>query len=160
MGHRIELLRADLEDELSKLEKLEKEFGDVAEKLNLPQEQVPTYDRGAIGYLLHSFYNMCENMFLLIARFFENDLGPKDWHRDLLKRMKLEIPGYRPRVIDGELYKRLDDFRSFRHKFRHSYSFELDWEKERAVAVKLPETAVMLRRQMIQFIESLSSLEA
>mgnify|MGYP001194183786 CR=1 FL=1 len=41
-----------------------------------------------------------------------------------------------------------------------SYSFELDWEKERAVAVKLPETAVMLRRQMIQFIESLSSLEA
>ena len=160
MGHRIELLRADLEDELEKLAKLEQEFAVAAEKLNLPQEQVPNYDRGAIGYLLHSFYNLSENMFQLIARFFENDIGPKDWHRDLLKRMKLEIPGYRPRVIDEELYRKLDDFRSFRHKFRHSYSFELDWEKERAVAVKLPETVVMLRRQMIQFLGSLSSLEA
>lgn len=160
MSHKIELLRADLEDELEKLTKLEEEFAGAAEKLTLSQEQVSTYDRGAIGYLLHSFYNLCENMFQLIARFFENDLGPKDWHRDLLKRMKLEIPGYRPRVIDEELYIRLDDFRSFRHKFRHSYSFELDWEKERAVAVKLPETAVMLRRQMIQFLENLSSLEA
>lgn len=159
MSHKIELLRADLEDELVKLEKLEKEFGDVAEKLNLPQEQVSNYDRGAIGYLLHSFYNMCENMFLLIARFFENDLGPKDWHRDLLKRMKLEIPGYRPRVIDEELYRKLDDFRSFRHKFRHSYSFELDWEKERAVAVKLPETASMLRNQISAFLEKLSTLD-
>lgn len=160
MSHKIELLRADLEDELEKLAKLEEEFAVAAEKLSLQQEQVPNYDRGAIGYLLHSFYNMCENMFLLIARFFENDLGPKDWHRDLLKRMKLEIPGYRPHVIDEELYRGLDDFRSFRHKFRHSYSFELDWEKERAVAVKLPETAAMLRNQITQFLKRMASLNA
>jgi len=160
MSHKVELLKADLDDELEKLGKLEREFAGVAEKLSLPPEKVPNYDRGAIGYLMHSFYNLSENMFQLIARFFENDLGPKDWHKDLLKRMKLEIPGYRPRVIDEELYRRLDDFRSFRHKFRHSYSFELDWEKERAVAVKLPETASMLRTQMAQFLESLASLKA
>ena len=159
MSHKVELLKADLDDELEKLGKLEGEFAGTAEKLSLPPDKVPNYDRGAIGYLMHSFYNLCVNMFQLIARFFENDLGPKDWHKDLLKRMKLEIPGYRPRVIDEELYKRLDDFRSFRHKFRHSYSFELDWEKERAVAVKLPETASLLRTQMTQFLESLSLLK-
>jgi len=43
--------------------------------------------------------------------------------------MKLEVPGFRPRVIDDSLYRLLDDFRAFRHKFRHSYAFELDWRE-------------------------------
>ena len=38
--------------------------------LRLPAEQVPYYDRGAIGYILHSYYNGCENIFNSIARFF------------------------------------------------------------------------------------------
>ncbi len=42
---------------------------------------------------------------LAIARFFENDLGPQSWHRDLLKRMKLEIPGFRPKLIDLTILK-------------------------------------------------------
>lgn len=40
--------------------------------------------------------------------------------------MKLSIEGYRPAVIDEELYLLLEDFRGFRHVFRHSYSFEPD----------------------------------
>jgi hypothetical protein len=64
---------------------------------------VSDYDRGAIGYLLHNFYNGCENNFRSIVAFFENDLGPGTWHADLLRRMRLEVPGYRPAVIDDEL---------------------------------------------------------
>ena len=60
-------------------------------------------------------YNGCENIFRSIARFFENDLGPTSWHKDLLKRMRMEIPGYRPKVIDDELYIILDDFRFLKH---------------------------------------------
>ncbi len=33
----------------------------------------------------------------------------------------------------------LDDFRSFRHKFRRTYAFELDWERGQVVAKKLPK---------------------
>mgnify|MGYP001821978684 CR=1 FL=1 len=33
-------------------------------------------------------------------------------------------------LIDDDLYRLFDDFRAFRHKFRHLYSFELDWERE------------------------------
>lgn len=137
--YNIELLKADLLDELDKLSKLEKEFQGVQEKLSLDEHQVPQYDRGAIGYILHSFYNGCENIFRSIVRFFENDIELQTWHRDLLKRMKCKVEGYRPRVIDDMLFQLLDDFRGFRHKFRHSYFYELDWEKERLVAIKMPE---------------------
>jgi hypothetical protein len=43
--------------------------------------------------------------------------------------MKIEVAGYRPNVIDNELYLLLDDFRAFRHKFRHTYAFEFPSQK-------------------------------
>jgi len=160
MKYRLEFLKADILDELEKIGRLEAQFVEVESRIDLPPEEVSFYDRGAIGYLLHNFYNDCENVFRAVARFFENDFGPQSWHKDILKRMKLEIPGYRPRVIDDELFMLLDDFRGFRHKFRHSYGFELDWEKERAVARRLPRTAALFRSRMGAFLDELERMEA
>lgn len=159
MKYSIELLKADIMDELEKLAVIEREFLKIEEKISLDSEDMSFYDRGAIGYILHNFYNGCENIFRLIARFFENDLEPNGWHRDLLKRMNMEINGFRPRVIDKELYRLLDDFRAFRHKFRHTYSFELDWEKEQVVARKLPKTFSLLQGQMKLFLRFLDQIE-
>lgn len=153
-----ELLRADLRDELAKIARLERLF-DVAEPLlSLPAVSVGDYDRWAVGYLLHNFYNGCENIFRAIAAFFENDLGPGSWHADLLRRMRLAVPGYRPAVIDEELYLLLEDFRGFRHVFRNCYSFELDWERERLVASRFRRAAALLHAQVERFLESLSEL--
>jgi hypothetical protein len=127
--------------------------------LQLPAEQVFYFDRGAIGYILHSFYNGCENIFKSIARFFENDLGPQFWHKDLLKRMSLEIPGIRPRLVNDELYRLFDNFRGFRHKFRHLYSFVLDWERESMVARKFPTTIEKFRTQVNIFLEKLEEID-
>ncbi|WP_296703681.1 hypothetical protein [Thiocapsa sp. UBA6158] len=55
MPHNIALLRADIEDELAKLEALAQVFATVREKLDLQPAEVSVYDRGAIGYLLHNF---------------------------------------------------------------------------------------------------------
>lgn len=156
MSHNVDLLKAEIADELGKLTLLAEEFVNVEDKLSL--QELPNYDRGAMGYLLHNFYNGCESIFRSIARFFENDLGADSWHRDLLKRMTLEVPGFRPRVIDDELYRILDDFRAFRHKFRHSYSFELDWDRERMVARQFPKAQGMLRSQIMAFLGKLGDL--
>lgn len=158
MAYNIELLKADIADELAKIDLVAQEFRRVEDKLDLPPDRVPNYDRGAVGYLLHNFYNGCENIFRSIARFFENDLGPSTWHKDLLKRMKMEISGYRPSVIDKELYRLLDDFRAFRHKFRHTYGFELDWEKEKIVARKLLRTKALLEIQIKAFLDQLNKI--
>ena len=159
MAYNIQLLKADIVDELDKISHVVKEFNHVKAKIDLPSQQVPNYDRGAIGYLLHGFYNGCENIFRSIARFFENDLGPTSWHKDLLKRMRMDIPGYRPKVIDNDLYIILDDFRAFRHKFRHAYAFELDWEREQIVARKLIPASEMLQEQMRHFLEHVDEID-
>ncbi|MFP4062461.1 MAG: antitoxin [Halochromatium sp.] len=158
MARNPQLLRALIEDELKKLARLEQSFEQIEAKLVLPPDQVPDYDRGAIGYLLHSFYNGCENIFRAIARFFENDLGADSWHADMLRRMTLEIEGYRPAVIDNALFQVLNDFRGFRHVFRNNYGFELDWERERLVARRFPQALVELRAQIQVFLERLEVL--
>lgn len=157
MKHEIELLKADIRDELLNLEKINIEFIAIENKFNY--NQMPAYDCGAIGYILHSFYNGCENIFRSIARFFENDLSEESWHTDVLKRMKLEIPGYRPQVITEELFGLLDDFRAFRHKFRHSYSFNLDWEKEALVARKFRRTYELLLLQISDFLQEIDVID-
>ncbi len=159
MAYNIELLKADIADELIRIGYVVAEFEKIKAQIDLPPDQVPYYDRGAVGYLLHNFYNGCENIFRSIARFFENDLGPSTWHKDLLKRMKMEISGYRPKVIDNELYGLLDDFRAFRHKFRHTYAFELDWEREQIVARKLLRTWAMFEEQVNVFLNQLNEID-
>lgn len=159
MAYDIELLKADILDELEKIELITGEFKKVKMKIDLPPDQVPYYDRGAIGYLLHNFYNGCENIFRSVARFFENELGPGAWHKDLLKRMKIEVAGYRPKVIDNELYQLLDDFRAFRHKFRHTYAFELDWAREQLVARKMIQTQTLLEKQVKHFLDQIGSMD-
>ncbi|MBK1633013.1 antitoxin [Thiohalocapsa halophila] len=161
MARTPELLIADVRDEMTKLERLEQSFtATVNPMLKQPPEQVSDYDRGAIGYQLHNFYNGCENIFRGIAAYFENDIGTDRWHADLLRRMRLDIPGHRPAVIDDELYQLLNDFRGFRHVFRSAYSFELDWERERLVAGRLPRAAGLLRQQVSDFLDWVQGLEA
>ena len=158
MARTPELLCADVRDELAKIARLERLFAAAEPHLALPPEAVSDYDRGAIGYLLHNFYNGCENIFRAIAAFFENDLGAGIWHAELLRRMRLTVPGYRPAVIDEELYRLLDDFRGFRHVFRNGYSFELDWERERLVASRFRRAAELLRSQVEGFLGQIDGL--
>jgi hypothetical protein len=159
MKYDFELLKADILKELDNIKILESEFSKIKKMLKLPADKISYYDRGAVGYILHSFYNGCENIFRSIALFFENDLGPQSWHKDLLKRMNLEIPGIRPQLVDDELYRLFDDFRGFRHKFRHLYSFELDWERECLVARKFPLTIKKFREQVNDFLKKLEQID-
>lgn len=89
MKYNIALLEADIRDELENLKKPAKELDAIEKLLKLSDEDVTFVDKAATGYFLHNFYNGCENIFRIIARFFENDLGPQSWHRDLLKRITL-----------------------------------------------------------------------
>jgi hypothetical protein len=65
-----------------------------------------------------------------IARTFENHMVDTGrWHRELMLKMFLEIPGLRPAVLHETSRSLLSELRSFRHVFRHSYDYQLDVEK-------------------------------
>jgi len=82
------------------------------------------------AYLLHNIYNALENSFEQISRSFENHVNDASkWHKELLSKMFLDIPGIRPAVFVQNHRGILNELRGFRHVFRHSYDFEIDPQK-------------------------------
>jgi len=57
MNPKIEILKADIYDELAKIEKIYGEFQDLKPKLKLNNKQITNFDKAGIGYYLHNFYN-------------------------------------------------------------------------------------------------------
>ena len=89
-----------------------------------------------IAYALHNLYCALENSFEQISRSFENHVVDREqWHRELMLKMFLEIPGVRPSVFPGHLRLLLNELRSFRHVFRHSYDYQLDAKQLNALRV-------------------------
>jgi len=157
MKEKLALLTADIRDDLRSILRLKEEYVFFLSSINTNEPDL--YQRMVIGYLLHNFYNICENIFVNIARTFENHIDPQTWHKSALKRMKLEIEGIRPAVISDSLYVLLDDFRAFRHVFRHIYSSNLDWSKEKIVADKFLSVLEKFNTEINTFIAFLKALE-
>jgi len=84
----------------------------------------------SIGYWLHNLYSACEDLFKLVAGFWENSIdSDRTFHKDLIKRMVLVIEGIRPSLLSEESFRYLNELRGFRHVFRHAYSYGLDDER-------------------------------
>lgn len=83
----------------------------------------------AVAFEIHNHYSVSENLMRRVATAFENALDPREWHKQLLGRMALDIPGVRPALLDPELRDRLDELRKFRHFFRNAYDRPLDAKK-------------------------------
>lgn len=118
------------------------------------------FDYAALGYTLHNLYCCQENYFLRVAKFFENGLDPATWHRDLIDRMVVEIPGLRPRLLDRDLAGRLDELRGFRHRFRNVYQSSLDPERIRVLNGKVPGLVADFRTTHGAFLATLEYLAA
>ena len=153
MRENVELLIADVMDDLKSIDRMKAEYDTFV--ADVEWENPSVYEMATIGYYLHNFYNACESIFRSVAGAFENQIDGVAWPSSILKRMKLDIPSVRPRVISDELYSLLDDFRAFRHVFRNAYSFELDWAKERLVADKLDTAVSRVREELAAFVEAL-----
>jgi len=82
------------------------------------------------GYWMHNLYNAFEDLFKLVAAFWENDLAIQgDFHIHLLRRMLVRLEGVRPALVCEESYRCLNELRGFRHVFRHAYTYGLDAER-------------------------------
>ena len=113
------------------------EIGQIDE---LIQEASPLFDlckirepdfveRSGIAMILHSFYNGIENILLLITKNKDSVLpnGIK-WHKELFAKA-FEATENRSQIFREDLKVSLNDYLQFRHFVRHSYGFQLKWEK-------------------------------
>lgn len=61
---------------------------------------------------------------------------------------------HRPAVIDRSLEEELSEYLRFRHVFRHTYGYDLDWKRVRELSEALPEMLAGLKVQLKAFLST------
>jgi hypothetical protein len=115
-------------------------------------------DYAALGYTIHNIYGVVENACFRISKFFENGLSADGWHKDLLNRMLLDIPGTRPAFFARDEFLVLDDLRAFRHVFRNLYGRPLDRERLVSLQKKAKAAIPMFKDSVKRYAEFLKGL--
>lgn len=110
----------------------------------------------SMAYQLHNLYSAYEQLFEMVAQFFENRIEGERYHTDLLRRMKLSIEGIRPVLVSDEAFSLLDELRRFRHFFRHAYTAELKPEKVGELVVIALQLKDVFQRDLETFLVKLN----
>ncbi|HID11324.1 MAG TPA: hypothetical protein EYP17_08505 [Candidatus Latescibacteria bacterium] len=148
---RLSLLRASLEAQKREIERI---FAKVEER----RRGEGTANLESLAYQLHNLYCAFEDLFKIVADFFENRIEERaKYHRELLWRMKISIEGVRPALLSEESYKLLDSLRAFRHFFRHAYSYELDPKKVALVLEDALKLKGLYQREIESFLKQLQA---
>ena len=153
-------LLGDLQLDLDSIKKISWEISLIAQDIEKLQGEIPSRDLISCAAYLHHFYTGTESMFERISRVIDGGASTSggDYHRELLKSMAYEIPMIRPAIISLELAEELDEYRRFRHMFRHAYGSELRWRKMQPLVMGVPSTMEGIEdayQKTIGFIEEL-----
>lgn len=137
---------------INDIEKLFLEYELIFEKIKVQPPDL--FDITILGSVLHSFYNGIENMFEIIGKNVDKELpqGNKS-HQELLHQMASENQ-YRKEVISEELYIKLREYATFRHFYRHAYSFQLNWDKMKPLVDNLFEVWRGTKNSIEYFIKN------
>ncbi len=111
------------------------------------------------AYLLHNLYNAYEDLFQEISVCFENNIERSSgYHKNILMRMKISIPGIRPSILSDESFNLLSELLGFRHVFRHAYNYNLEPGKLQELRKKVNEGRENIERDISLFDHYLSEL--
>ncbi|HZK83425.1 MAG TPA: hypothetical protein VFC58_01865 [Desulfosporosinus sp.] len=152
-------LVVDIKDDLISIHKIAGEINHIT--LTLKKEKVILLgaDLMACAGYLHHYYTGVESIFERISRSFDGGLvSGGDYHRELLRSMTLEIPRIRPKTISKELAEELDEYRRFRHMFRHAYGSELRWRKMEPLASGIDILTANLQQKLFEFVKFVEKL--
>ena len=141
------ILRGDLEA-IERLSALLERFGGALDLSTRDSDHV-----WAAAMALHHLYNALEHSFERIARTCDEWVADQArWHRDLLSRMFLDLPGVRPAVLSSALRGTLEELLAFRHFVRHAYDAALEPRQIALVISFWRDRHADLKQQMETFI--------
>jgi len=122
--------------------------------LNLVHNKIPDkIEIAALGLFLHSFYNGIENIIKIIIKekFGKLPSGIK-WHKELLD-LCFEYIDFQNKLFSEELKDVLDDYLSFRHFIRNTYSFRIKWERMEDLILNVYENWNKIKTEIVNYIE-------
>ena len=121
------------------------------------QDQDFYIDSAALN--LHDIYAGLERVFQQIATTVDNSVpSGKDWHRDLLRQMNVEIPDLRPIVLSDDALSALDEFLRFRHVVRNVYAFSFDPEQIERLVKQVRPSFMQARGELLVFAHFLEQV--
>ncbi len=107
----------------------------------------------ALGSVLHSFYNGLEAIFSTIAQEIHGEMPQGgQWHRDLFLQMAESTTDNRA-VLSQKSLSKLTGYLAFRHFYRHSYSFYLDWDEMKDLVLSIFDVWSLVKSELQSFID-------
>ena len=153
---KLRILKAELRADMVVLDELEGKYRLIHAKLAMIQPD--EFDYIGLAYTIVNLYNLMENYFLRVAKCFENNIDRLNWHKDLVRRMALDIEGVRPALLAMGDVALIDELRAFRHLFRHIYQSELDVDKLKLVDSRTSKAVDAFRSAHERFVDKLDQL--
>ena len=122
--------------------------------LSVEQKYPDNIELAALATVLHSFYNGIEGIFLYIAKRIDGTL-PNDfsWHHTLLMQMTEKTDNRTP-LVSVQTADLLAPYLKFRHFFRHSYAFMLDWQRMKPLVDELRSVWAAVKNEIESFLSS------
>ena len=145
-------LKAKLQFEIAQIDKL---LDNCKPLLDLCKLKKPDFiEMSACAMVLHSFYNGIEKMMVLLFKHYDGNLtiGSK-WHTELLDRSFVSDES-RKQFFSDELHEPLEEYLKFRHFVRHSYGFQLEWERMEELVNGINTTWETVKENINNFIEN------
>lgn len=151
----VKRVTAQVNLEIELIGKLFLAYGELLERARHTEPNL--IELTALASVLHSFYTGLENVFQAIAKQDEDGLPDSaQWHRDLLWQMA-RTTAQRSAIISVATAQRLLDYLSFRHFYRHGYSFFLDWDELSKLVQPLPEVWAQTRQDLEGFLQTVTT---
>ena len=146
---KLNLLQAAIKEQEETIEK-------IFQKIEARRRKKGEAQLESLAYQLHNLYCAFEDLFKIVANFFENRIEERArYHREILWRMKIPIEGIRPALLSEATYRLLDSLRAFRHFFRHAYSYELDPKKVHLVLEEALRLREIYQKEIQNFLAQL-----
>jgi hypothetical protein len=147
-----EIVKIKIEHEISRIDK---SLADVKPLLDLCKIRDPDIiEMTAAAQVLHSFYNGVESVVVLFLKY-KNEKLPNDlrWHKTLFEMM-FGANSKGIKIIRDDIKKKLENYLSFRHLIRHSYSSELDWTRMEPLIKEIEDIWKIIKTDFETFITS------
>lgn len=146
---------ADVRFEVGQIDRL---FTEYSQLFDLSPESSPDpVQITALGSVLHSFYNGVESIFVAISKRIDGKRpSGENWHSDLLLFMT-QPTDKREFVITPQTASILKDYLRFRHFYRHSYVFFLDWQQLKKLALPAHKVWSQTKADLEAFLADLAS---
>lgn len=152
MSGSVERATADIRFEIEQIDTLFEMYHDLFESVR--SDNLSLVELTALASVLHSFYNGLENVFLSVAKKIDEQVpAGSQWHRDLLVQVSHPTSS-RGAVISEQLATTLANYMVFRHFYRHSYSFILDWAELQELVRPLHRVWSETKSELCGFLSS------